>query len=148
MDRSLNSSTHQLIKEVQDRSLTQKQAYTYHEGAIRSNHLASATAVYGACRAALRYPFEAIFYGSRSRADYDPDSDADLLVLLAGEHQRSVPTKLGMTDLAYDVPLASTYWRSARSGNTSSAHSAAVSAVLRRPQAFDYWVSSFPLWNC
>jgi predicted nucleotidyltransferase len=47
----------------------------------------------------------AILYGSRARGDHDPDSDADLLVLLEGEHQRFVTTKLAMTDLAYDVLL-------------------------------------------
>jgi len=47
----------------------------------------------------------AILYGSRARGDHHPDSDADLLVLLEGEHQRFVPTKLALTDLAYDVLL-------------------------------------------
>lgn len=47
----------------------------------------------------------AILYGSRARGDHRPDSDADLLVLLEGEHQRFVPTKLAMTDVAYDVLL-------------------------------------------
>jgi predicted nucleotidyltransferase len=47
----------------------------------------------------------AILYGSRARGDHYPDSDADLLVLLEGEHQRFIPTKLAMIDLAYDVLL-------------------------------------------
>ncbi len=47
----------------------------------------------------------AILYGSRARGDHYPDSDADLLVLLEGDHERFVPTKLAMTDLAYDVLL-------------------------------------------
>ncbi len=47
----------------------------------------------------------AILYGSRARGDHRPDSDADVLVLLEGEHLRFVPTKLAMTDLAYDVLL-------------------------------------------
>ncbi len=47
----------------------------------------------------------AILYGSRARGDHGPGSDADLLVLLEGEHRRFVPTKLAMTDLAYDVLL-------------------------------------------
>jgi predicted nucleotidyltransferase len=47
----------------------------------------------------------AILFGSRARGDHRPDSDADLLVLLEGEHQRFVPTKLAMTDLAYDILL-------------------------------------------
>jgi predicted nucleotidyltransferase len=47
----------------------------------------------------------AILYGSRARGDHDPDSDVDLLVLLEGERQRFVPTKLAMTDLAYEILL-------------------------------------------
>ena len=47
----------------------------------------------------------AILYGSRARGDHGPASDADLLVLLEGEHQRFIPTKLALTDLAYDVLL-------------------------------------------
>lgn len=47
----------------------------------------------------------AILYGSRARGDHLPESDADLLILLEGERQRFVPTKLAMTDLAYDVLL-------------------------------------------
>jgi predicted nucleotidyltransferase len=47
----------------------------------------------------------AILYGSRARGDHRPDSDADLMVLLEGEHERFVPTKLALTDLAYDVLL-------------------------------------------
>jgi len=47
----------------------------------------------------------AILYGSRARGDHRPDSDADVMVLLEGEHQRFVATKLAMTDLAYEVLL-------------------------------------------
>lgn len=47
----------------------------------------------------------AILYGSRARGDHRPDSDADVMVLLDGEHQRFLATKLAMTDLAYDVLL-------------------------------------------
>jgi len=47
----------------------------------------------------------AILYGSRARGDHAPDSDVDLLVLLEGERQRFVPTKLAMTDLAYEILL-------------------------------------------
>lgn len=47
----------------------------------------------------------AILYGSRARGDYRPDSDADLAVLLNGEHQRVMKTTLAMADVAYDVLL-------------------------------------------
>jgi uncharacterized protein len=45
----------------------------------------------------------AILYGSRARGTHHPDSDADVAVLLNGEHQRFVTTKLAMADVAYDV---------------------------------------------
>ena len=47
----------------------------------------------------------AIIYGSRARGTHHPDSDADVAVLLNGEHQRFLPTKLAMADLAFDVLL-------------------------------------------
>lgn len=47
----------------------------------------------------------AILYGSRARGTHRPDSDADLAVLLRGEHQRFMTTKLAMADVAYDVLL-------------------------------------------
>lgn len=47
----------------------------------------------------------AILYGSRARGTYHPDSDADLAVLLRGEHQRALPTTLAMADVAYEVLL-------------------------------------------
>lgn len=46
-----------------------------------------------------------ILYGSRARGDHRPDSDADVAVLLRGEHQRLLPTKLAMADVAFDVLL-------------------------------------------
>lgn len=47
----------------------------------------------------------AIVYGSRARGTHRPDSDADVAVLLRGAHQRFLPTKLTMADVAYDVLL-------------------------------------------
>ncbi|MBS0308336.1 MAG: nucleotidyltransferase domain-containing protein [Proteobacteria bacterium] len=47
----------------------------------------------------------AIVYGSRARGTHRPDSDADLAVLLKGEHQRMLTTTLAMADVAYDVLL-------------------------------------------
>jgi predicted nucleotidyltransferase len=47
----------------------------------------------------------AILYGSRARGTHRPDSDADVVVLLNGEHQRVLPTTLAMADLAYEVLL-------------------------------------------
>ena len=41
-----------------------------------------------------------IVYGSRARGTHRPDSDADVAVLLKGEHQRLLPTALAMSDLA------------------------------------------------
>lgn len=47
----------------------------------------------------------AIVYGSRARGTHRPDSDADVAVLLNGEHQRVLKTSLAMADVAYDVLL-------------------------------------------
>ncbi len=46
-----------------------------------------------------------IVYGSRARGTHRPDSDADIAVLLNGEHLRFLPTKLAMSDVAFDVLL-------------------------------------------
>jgi len=46
-----------------------------------------------------------ILYGSRARGTHRPDSDADVAVLLNGEHQRFLTTKLDMADVAYEVLL-------------------------------------------
>ncbi|KXK48033.1 Nucleotidyltransferase domain-containing protein [Nitrosomonas eutropha] len=48
---------------------------------------------------------EAIVYGSRARGTHRPDSDADVAVLLRGEHQRFLVAKLDMADVAFDVLL-------------------------------------------
>lgn len=47
----------------------------------------------------------AIVFGSRARGTHQPDSDADVAVLLRGEHQRFLTTKLAMADVAFDVLL-------------------------------------------
>lgn len=47
----------------------------------------------------------AIVYGSRARGTHRPDSDADVAVLLRGEHQRILKTTLTMADAAFDVLL-------------------------------------------
>lgn len=48
---------------------------------------------------------EAILFGSRARGDFSPESDADVAVLLHGKPGRLVPTKLDMSDIAYDILL-------------------------------------------
>jgi predicted nucleotidyltransferase len=47
----------------------------------------------------------AIVYGSRARGTHRLDSDADVAILLAGEHLKMMPTTLAMADVAYDVLL-------------------------------------------
>ncbi|WP_018952657.1 nucleotidyltransferase domain-containing protein [Thioalkalivibrio sulfidiphilus] len=47
----------------------------------------------------------AIVYGSRARGTHKPDSDADVAVLLRGEHKRFLTAKLDMADVAFDVLL-------------------------------------------
>lgn len=46
-----------------------------------------------------------LLFGSRARKTHRPDSDADVAVLLRGEHQRFLDTKLAMADIAFDVLL-------------------------------------------
>lgn len=46
-----------------------------------------------------------IIFGSRARGTHRPDSDADVAVLLRGEHQRFLIAKLDMADVAFDVLL-------------------------------------------
>jgi predicted nucleotidyltransferase len=46
-----------------------------------------------------------ILFGSRARQTHRADSDADVAVLLRGDHQRFLPTKLAMADVAFDVLL-------------------------------------------
>jgi len=47
----------------------------------------------------------AILYGSRARGTHNNESDADVAVILKGEHQRFLPVKLDMGRDAFDVML-------------------------------------------
>lgn len=47
----------------------------------------------------------AILFGSRARQTHRLDSDADVAVLLRGPHARFLPTKLAMSDIAFDILL-------------------------------------------
>jgi uncharacterized protein len=47
----------------------------------------------------------AIVFGNRARGTHRQGSDADVAVLLGGEHQRFLTTKLAMADVAFDVLL-------------------------------------------
>ena len=48
---------------------------------------------------------DSIVFGSRARGTHRHDSDADVAIILNGEHQRFLTTKLAMADLAFDVLL-------------------------------------------
>lgn len=45
----------------------------------------------------------AVLFGSRARGTHRDDSDADLAVILRGDHAPLVATKLAMSDIAFDV---------------------------------------------
>ncbi len=47
----------------------------------------------------------AILFGSRARRTHQPDSDADVTVLLSGPTGKFVATKFSLDDLAYEVLL-------------------------------------------
>jgi predicted nucleotidyltransferase len=47
----------------------------------------------------------AVLYGSRAGGRHRPDSDADVAVLLRGEHLKALRVALAMSDAAYDVLL-------------------------------------------
>ena len=49
------------------------------------------------------HPKGAIVFGSRARGTHRVDSDADVAVLLEGEHAGLVSTKMAMANLAFDV---------------------------------------------
>lgn len=47
----------------------------------------------------------AVLFGSRARGEQRPDSDADVAVLLAGEHACRVDVALHLADIAFDLML-------------------------------------------
>lgn len=47
----------------------------------------------------------AILFGSRARGEFKPESDADVAVLLTGNHGKFMAAKLAMSDMAFDVML-------------------------------------------
>lgn len=57
-------------------------------------------------RASEIYPVsQAILFGSRARRSHRPESDADVAIVLHGQQNDFVATKLAMADIAYDVLL-------------------------------------------
>ena len=46
---------------------------------------------------------QATLFGSRARGDHRPDSDLDLAVVLNGDRQDFIDTKLDMAGIAFDV---------------------------------------------
>ena len=58
----------------------------------------------GAARAL--YPIQqVVLFGSRSKSLNTADSDADVMLLLTGQHGNFIGTKLALADLAFDVML-------------------------------------------
>ncbi|WP_342767007.1 nucleotidyltransferase domain-containing protein [Trinickia dinghuensis] len=57
-------------------------------------------------RVAGRYAVSrAILFGSRARDTHDPESDADIAVILPGQHSKRIPIALEMAGIAFDVLL-------------------------------------------
>lgn len=55
-------------------------------------------------RLSARYDVaQAVLFGSRARGDHRTDSDLDLAVVLNGEREDFIDTKLAMADVAFDV---------------------------------------------
>lgn len=53
-----------------------------------------------------QYPIkQVVLFGSRARSSPSNQSDADVMLLLQGEHGNFVSTKLAMADIAFDVML-------------------------------------------
>lgn len=58
----------------------------------------------GAARAL--YPIQqVVLFGSRAKSLNTADSDADVMLLLTGQHGNFIGTKLALADLAFDVML-------------------------------------------
>lgn len=47
----------------------------------------------------------AILFGSRARDTHGPESDADIAVILPGQHSKRIPIALEMAGIAFDVLL-------------------------------------------
>ncbi len=57
-------------------------------------------------RVAAMFPVRhAILFGSRARDEFQPESDADVAVLLSGPHGQFMAARLAMADIAFDVML-------------------------------------------
>lgn len=57
-------------------------------------------------RVSADFPVEkAILFGSYARGDFTEDSDADVAILLRGDHLPFLKTKLSMADIAVDVMM-------------------------------------------
>jgi len=57
-------------------------------------------------RVAAMFPMRhAILFGSRARGAFQPESDADVAVLLSGPHGPFMAARLAMADIAFDVML-------------------------------------------
>jgi predicted nucleotidyltransferase len=48
---------------------------------------------------------QAVLFGSRARRDHRPDSDADIAVVIQGEHGRRASVAMDMAGIAFDVLL-------------------------------------------
>ena len=59
-----------------------------------------------ASKVARDYPLtQTILFGSRARGDAHDESDADVALILSGQTQPFIKTKMALSDLAYDVLL-------------------------------------------
>ena len=57
-------------------------------------------------KVSAQYPVvDAILFGSRARRNNRTDSDLDIAVVLRGNRDRFIDTKLALADIAYDVLL-------------------------------------------
>lgn len=57
-------------------------------------------------RVAVMFPVRhIILFGSRARDEFQPESDADVAVLLSGPRGQFITAKLAMADIAFDIML-------------------------------------------